>query len=75
MKESDTEGVAIHGGPESCVGPRKLAGEALTGVHAGQLLSREIKFYQGADAVHLRGRQYGVRVNASGRPTLRGRRT
>jgi hypothetical protein len=29
MKESDTEGVAHHGGPESCVGVREGVGEAL----------------------------------------------
>ena len=29
------EGVAIHGGPESCVGVREGAGEALTGVRVG----------------------------------------
>ncbi len=35
MEEPYTEGVAIHGDPESCVGVRKGAGEALTGVRAG----------------------------------------
>jgi hypothetical protein len=29
MEESDTEGVAHHGGPESCVGVREGGGEAL----------------------------------------------
>ena len=43
MRESDTEGVATHGGPESCVCVREGAGEALTGVRAAGLLSREIK--------------------------------
>lgn len=42
MKESYGEGLASHTGPESCVGRRKVAGEALTGVHAGQPLSSEI---------------------------------
>ena len=32
MEEPYTEGVASHGGPESCVGRREAAGEALTGV-------------------------------------------
>ena len=36
------EGVAIRGGPESCVGVREGAGEALTGVVRARLLSREI---------------------------------
>ena len=42
MKESYGKGVAIHPGPESCVASRKAAIEALTGVHAGRLMSREI---------------------------------
>jgi hypothetical protein len=36
------EGVAIHGGPESCVGVREGVGEALTGGVWAGLLSREI---------------------------------
>ena len=28
MKESNIEGLASHGGPESCASPRKRAGEA-----------------------------------------------
>jgi hypothetical protein len=35
MEELYAEGVASHGGPESCVGVREGAGEALTGVHTG----------------------------------------
>ena len=42
MGEPYIEGVAIHGGPESCVGVREGAGEALTGVRVGRPLSREI---------------------------------
>ena len=42
MKTPDIEGVAIHDGPESCVGVREGVCEALTGVRAGQPLSREI---------------------------------
>ena len=42
MEELYVEGVAIHDGPESCVGVREGDGEALTGVRAGQPLSREI---------------------------------
>jgi hypothetical protein len=42
MKEPYGEGVAIHSGPESCVGVRKDSGEALTGVRLGWVLSREI---------------------------------
>jgi len=43
MKESDVEGVASHHGPGSCVGGGNAAGEAWTGVRAGQPLSSEIK--------------------------------
>jgi len=42
MKESDSEGIANHAGPESCVTTRKGEGEALTGVRTGRVLSREI---------------------------------
>jgi len=43
MKELYRKDPAIHPGPESCVGGRKAAGEALTGVHAGQPSSCEIR--------------------------------
>ena len=42
MKESYSERRSEPPDPESCVGGRKGAGEALTGAHAGQVLSREI---------------------------------
>ena len=42
MKESYGKDPASHPDPESCVGGRKGAGEALTGAHAGQPLSCEI---------------------------------
>jgi hypothetical protein len=42
MKESYREALAMHPGPESCGGIGNGAGEALAGVHAGQLLSSEI---------------------------------
>jgi hypothetical protein len=43
MKESYGKDLASHPGPESCAGSGNGAGEALTGVHAGQVLSCEIK--------------------------------
>ena len=46
MKEPDIEGVAIHDGPESCAAVRKARGEALTGVHVGRPLSREISAWE-----------------------------
>ena len=42
MQESHREGVAIHPDPESCVVAREGAIEALTGAHAGRVLSCEI---------------------------------
>jgi hypothetical protein len=38
MKVLYTEGLATHGGPESCVGVRKGVGEALTRVRAGRAI-------------------------------------
>ena len=65
MKESYVEGLAAHSGPESCVVARKGRGEALTGVRAGRVLSREIhgplcKWWvlRGADAVEESGRRH-----------------
>jgi hypothetical protein len=58
MRESDTEGVAIHGGPESCVGVREGAGEALTGVRAGWAIEPRNQGFRGADVVKRGGRQH-----------------
>jgi hypothetical protein len=63
MEDSYGEGLANHAGSESCVGVREGAGEALTGVRAGWVLSREIHappqggLLRGADAVEFGGRQ------------------
>jgi hypothetical protein len=38
MREPYIEGVAIHGGPEPCVGAREDAGEALAGERAGRAI-------------------------------------
>jgi RNA-directed DNA polymerase len=51
MKESYGEDLASHTDPESCAVARKGGREALTGVCAGELLSREITMIRGADAV------------------------
>ncbi len=61
MKESYAEGLATHSGPESCVAVREDSGEALTGVRAGRVLSREREYLRGVDAVGKSGRQYLVR--------------
>jgi len=42
MQESYSEGLAIHAGPESWGAARKGFSQALTGVRAGRVLSREI---------------------------------
>ena len=42
MKESHRKDLASYPDPESCVGAREDAGEALTGAHAGQPSSCEI---------------------------------
>ena len=68
MKESYGEGLATHTGPESCGFVCKGGVEALTGVRAGRVLSREIHGLQAADAVGSGGRQHPDRHH---RETLR----
>lgn len=41
MKESHNQGRASQVDPESCIAGRKIGDEALTGAHAGRVLSRE----------------------------------
>ncbi len=57
MKESYVEGLANHNGPESCDEWRDSLGEALTGVRAGRVLSREINSVRDADPLVRWGRQ------------------
>jgi len=74
MRTLYVEGVATHDGPESCVGVCKGVGEALTGVRAGSVLSREINEFgvptlsYGAEG-HIVGG-----ASASSQRTLRGQR-
>ena len=58
MEELYTEGVATHGGPESCAVPRKGDSEALTGVRVGRAIEPRNDPVRGADAVALVGRQH-----------------
>ncbi len=58
MKESYVEGLETHSGPESCVAVREDSCEALTGVRAGRVLSRERECRRGADAVGGCGRPH-----------------
>jgi hypothetical protein len=51
VKVRHGEGLATHTGPESCVCAREGAGEALTGVCVGQVVSGESNEVRGADAV------------------------
>jgi len=68
MKESYSEGLATHTGPESCVAVREDGGEALTGESAGRPLSREIhapsvkrRAFRGADVLEKDGRPHRMR--------------
>src|SRR5216684_4821969 len=56
MEESYVKGLANRNGPESCVGWGDPLGEALTGVRAGWVLSREMNLVRDADPVRRRGR-------------------
>ena len=58
MKELYGEGLATHIGPESCGAACKGGVEALTGVRAGRVLSRESIFLRSADAVGDVGRPH-----------------
>ena len=61
MEESCGEGLATHTGPESCGVARKGGVEALTGVRAGRVFSRERTPLRGADAVRTSGRHHSAR--------------
>ena len=74
MQVPHGEGVAIHTGPEPCVGIREDAGEALTGERIGQPLSRENLTIPGADVFEITEGNMDGRDSASARPTRRGRR-
>jgi hypothetical protein len=58
MEELYAEGLATHGGPESCVVAREGGGEALTGARAGQAVEPRNHRVRGADAVYECGRQH-----------------
>ena len=53
------EGVAIHIGPEPCVGVREGVGEASAGERIGQPLSRERAISPGCRRCSRCGRQHG----------------
>jgi len=68
MKESDMEGVASHHGPASCVWGGDAAGEAWTGVRAGQPSSSEIKATGAPTAFRYREGYTGRRARCERRP-------
>jgi hypothetical protein len=53
MRESYTEGVAIHGGREPCAGVREGAGEASVAVGAGRAIEPRNHGDRGADVVSM----------------------
>ena len=69
------EGVAIHGGPESCVGVREDGGEASVGVVQAGLLSREIRVPGCRRSSGRRKATSLMALFASRQRTPRGRRT
>jgi hypothetical protein len=75
MRTLHVEGVAIHDGPASCVAFREEGGEALTGVCAGQPLSREIMVFGVPTLSKQAEGHVGGSVIASCRRTPRGQRT
>ena len=58
MRELHVEGLASHSDPESCVTPREVRGEALTGALVGPAIEPR-KFIPVADTVTVAGRQHG----------------
>jgi hypothetical protein len=58
MRTLYIEGLANHGGPESCVGDPRGRSEALVGVHAGWVIEPRNGLARGADALAIGGRQY-----------------
>lgn len=74
MRTLYIEGLAIRDDPESCGGVREGAAEALTGVRAGSVLSREIKGSGVPTSLSEAEGNIDGRVIASGRRTPRGRR-
>jgi len=52
MEELYAEGLATHGGPESCVDDPRGRGEALAGARAGRAIEPRNQSLRGADIVH-----------------------
>jgi hypothetical protein len=74
MKDPYDEGIANHIGPESCVGAREGAHEALTGGRAGRVIEPRNGDIRGADAVGRAEGDTGGAASARSRWTSRGQR-
>jgi len=74
MRTPDIEGVANHGGPESCVGVREDGGEALTGVRAGWDIEPRNNNFGVPTPSHEAEGHTTVSASASCRRALRGLR-
>jgi hypothetical protein len=75
MKTLYIEGVALRGGPESCVGDPVRAQRSVDRGRAGGVIEPRNNVNQGADVFEMCGRQYRYGVLASRGWTLRGRRS
>ena len=74
MEELYVEGVATHGGPESCVDGPRGRGEALTGVRVGRVIEPR-KYRSGVPTLSQKVEgNTAVGVSASRRWALRGQR-
>ncbi len=75
MQVRRDEGLAIHIGPEPCVGVCEGAGEASVGERIGQQLRHEMPMIPDADVVMVTEGDTSARVIASALKVRRGRRT
>jgi hypothetical protein len=75
MEELYVEGLATHGGPQSCVDDPRGRGEALAGVRAGRAIEPRNLNDRGAGAVQEVEGNIAGGASASCRGTPRGRRT
>jgi hypothetical protein len=75
VKVPNDEELANHIVPESCAAYREVRREALTGVHIGQQLSREMDIPRVPTPCLWRKATRLCAINASAQPTRRGHRT